>query len=77
MRTVILTCVLGLALAVTAQASPLAPKPLNPVIYLPNQEWVPLSNEPSSLVHVDTGPLVELVAGGCGWGWHRHPWHDR
>jgi len=22
-------------------------------------------------------PAVELVAQGCGWGWHRHHWRDR
>jgi len=22
-------------------------------------------------------PAIELVAGGCGWGWHRNYWKDR
>jgi hypothetical protein len=22
-------------------------------------------------------PAIELVAQGCGWGWHRHHWRDR
>jgi hypothetical protein len=24
-----------------------------------------------------SAPPVELVAGGCGWGWHRNYWKDR
>jgi hypothetical protein len=35
MRTVILACVLGLAMAASAQAAPLSPKPMKPVTYLP------------------------------------------
>jgi hypothetical protein len=23
------------------------------------------------------GPPIELVAEGCGWGWHRRQWQDR
>ena len=69
--------VLGLALTASAQAAPLSPKLLNPVIYLPNQEWVPLSEAPSSQAPVHVASPIELVAGGCGWGWHRHQWRDR
>jgi hypothetical protein len=76
-RVLILAFVLGLALTASAQAAPLVPVPPGPVTYLPNQEWVPLSNEQSSQAPFDVAPPVELVAGGCGWGWHRHPWRDR
>jgi len=69
--------VLGLALTASAQAAPLSPKLLNPVIYLPNQEWVPLSEAPSSQAPVHVASPIELVAGGCGWGWHRHQGRDR
>ena len=28
-------------------------------------------------VEPGAAPPVELVAGGCGWGWHRRHWQDR
>ena len=28
-------------------------------------------------IELGAAPSVELVAGGCGWGWHRHHWQDR
>jgi hypothetical protein len=33
---------------------------------------------PPTLTSIELGaaPPVELVAGGCGWGWHRHHWRD-
>jgi hypothetical protein len=75
MRGSILAFAGALALAVTAQAAPLAPKPVDAVTYLPGQEWVPLSDDFSgpSLI---SPPRVELVSGGCGWGWHRVHWQD-
>jgi len=74
MCAVIVAFVSGAALAaVSAQAAPLAPTPLGgPVIYIPNQEWAPLPNHPSSLAPVGAAQPVELVAQGCGSGWHRH-----
>jgi len=36
----------------------------------------PLSPKPSS-IELGTAPPVELVAGGCGWGWHRTHWRDQ
>jgi hypothetical protein len=30
----------------------------------------------SSPIELRAGPPVELVAGGCGWGWHRTHWRD-
>lgn len=77
MRAAVLAFVLGLALAVSARAAPLAPNSLSPVLYLPNQQWVPLSNGPSSLAPVEAPPPIELVAQDCGWGWHRVHWQDR
>ena len=77
MRALILAFVLGLALATSAQAVPLAPMLLNPVTYIPNQEWVPLLDEPSRLAPVDVTPPIELVRVGCGHGWHRHHWRDQ
>jgi hypothetical protein len=78
MQAAILTLIGGLALLATpAQAIPLAPKPLTPVIYMPNQEWAPLPNDPPSLAPVSAVSRVELVAQGWGWGWHRGHWRDR
>jgi hypothetical protein len=69
MRAVIVAFVGGLALLATpAQATPPAPKPLDPVIYLPNQEWAPLSNDPSGLAPAGAMPTVELVAHAAGGG---------
>jgi hypothetical protein len=33
---------------------------------------------PNKTAPVDVGaaPAVELVAQGCGWGWHRRHWRD-
>jgi len=76
MRTLILAIALGLALAASAQAAPLAPKALEPATYLLDQEWAPLSNHLPSL-SLGSPPPAELVSGGCGWGWHRHYWKDR
>jgi hypothetical protein len=28
-------------------------------------------------VSLGAAPLIELVAQGCGWGWHRAHWRDR
>jgi hypothetical protein len=28
-------------------------------------------------VSLGPSPLIELVAQGCGWGWHRAHWRDR
>jgi hypothetical protein len=78
MRVIILAFGCGVALAaVSAQATPLAPKPLGPAIYIPNQEWAALPNDPPSLAPAGAMPTVELVAQGCGWGWHRGHWRDR
>jgi hypothetical protein len=68
MHAWIMALIGGLALASSAQASRLAPKPLKPVIYIRNQEWAPLPNELASLAAVDASPPIQLVAGGCGWG---------
>ena len=76
MRALILAVVLGVAFAASAQAGPLAPKMLDPATYLLDQEWAPLSNDLRSPSLVGPPP-VELVSGGCGWGWHRHYWRDR
>jgi hypothetical protein len=38
--------------AMSAQATPLTPKLLGPIIYMPNQEWAPLPNDPASLAPV-------------------------
>jgi hypothetical protein len=77
MRAVIAAFASGVAMAgMSAHAAPLAPNPLGPVTYIPNQEWAPLPNDPPSLASVGAPP-VELVAGGCGWGWHRHHWRGR
>jgi hypothetical protein len=53
MRALTLAFLVGLPLASSALAAPLAPTP--------------------ALTH----PSVELVPGGCGWGWHRRYWKDR
>lgn len=29
---------------------------------------------PAAPIVTDQAPGVTLVAGGCGWGWHRGPW---
>ena len=43
MQAAILTLIGGMALAaMSVQATPLTPKPLGPIIYMPNQEWAPL-----------------------------------
>jgi hypothetical protein len=76
MRALFLTFALGLALSASAQAAPLAPMALTPVTYLPDQEWVPLSNEASREAAVDVPPPVEVVAAGCGRSWHRHHRRD-
>jgi hypothetical protein len=77
MRGVIPAFVLGLALAASAQAAPLAPQPPGgPAIYMPNQEWAPLPNDPPRLSPVGAAPSIELVAQGCGHGWHRPRWRD-
>jgi hypothetical protein len=76
MRALILAVALGLAFAASARAAPLAPKMLDPATYLLDQEWAPLSNDLRSLSLVGPPP-VELVSGGCGWGWRRHYWRDR
>src|SRR5215467_10634270 len=48
MRAVIMLFIGGVALAaLSAQAAPLAPRPLGPAIYLANQEWAPLPNGPA------------------------------
>jgi hypothetical protein len=76
MRAVIAAFVSGAALAaVSAQAALLAPNPLVPVTYITNQEWAPLPNDPV-LAPVGAVPSVELVTGGCSWGWHRTHWRD-
>jgi hypothetical protein len=78
MRAVTAVFVSGVALAaVSAQAAPLAPRPPAPAIYVANLKWAPLPNDPASQASVDTAPRIELVAEGCGWGWHRHHWLDR
>jgi hypothetical protein len=63
--------------AMSAQAAPLAPRLPYRAIYLANQEWAPLPNDPASQPSVDTAPPIELVAEGCGWGWYRPHWSDR
>ena len=30
-----------------------------------------------SAIELGAVPSVELVVGGCGFGWHRHHWRDR
>jgi hypothetical protein len=37
----------------------------------------PLAPRPPSQASIDAAPPIELVAEGCGWGWHRHHWIDR
>ena len=75
MRALILAFAFGLALGISAHAVPFAPKPLNAVTYLPDQEWLPLPNDASGANQVSPPP-VELVSGGCGWGWHSVRWQD-
>lgn len=78
MRVLTAVFVGGVALAaMSAQAAPLAPRPLGPVIYLANLEWAPLPDDPVSKPSFDRAPSIELVAEGCGPGWHRHHWIDR
>ena len=78
MRVVIAVFVGVIALAgMSAQAAPLSPNPLGPVTYIPNQEWAPLPNDPPHLAPVGAVPSVELIAGGCGHGWHRTHWRDQ
>jgi hypothetical protein len=78
MRAVIVAVLAGVASAPMAvQAAPLAPRPSGLVIYVANQEWAPLPNGPGSKGSVEAAPPIELVAEGCGWGWHRHHWIDR
>jgi len=36
----------------------------------------PLPAKPTA-IELGASPSVELVVGGCGWGWHRHRWRDR
>ncbi len=31
----------------------------------------------ATLAERDASPSFELVAQGCGWGWHRRRWRDR
>jgi hypothetical protein len=76
MRALILSLVGALALAGSAQAFALAPRLPTPAIYLTNQEWAPLPNDPTSQASVGGAPPIELVTEGCGWGWHRHHWRD-
>jgi exodeoxyribonuclease V alpha subunit len=59
------------------KAALLAPNPPGPFSYIPNQEWAPLPNDAPSLAPVGAARPIELVAQGCGWGWHRHHWRDR
>jgi hypothetical protein len=67
----------GVALAaISAQAAPLAPRAPGPVIYVANQDWAPLPNGPGSNGSVEAALPIELVAEGCGWGWHRRHWLD-
>jgi hypothetical protein len=76
-RAVIVAFVSGAALAATSvQAAPHQPGPsaMGPLFYIPNQEWAPLPSDPPSLIRV--APSVELVAQGCGHGWHRPRWRD-
>jgi hypothetical protein len=76
MRAVTIASMSGVALAaVSAQAASLASRSPGPVIYVANQEWAPLPNDPASNAPVDAAPPIELVAEG--WGWHRHHWLDR
>ena len=78
MRAVIVAFITGVALAPMAvQAAVLPPRPPGPVIYVANQEWAPLLNGPASNGWVHAAPPIELVAEGCGWGWHRRHWLDR
>jgi hypothetical protein len=78
MREVILAFACGVALIVTsAQAAPLPPNVSGPAIYISNQEWAPLTNDPHSRAAVGAAPAIELVAQGCGWGRHRHHWRGR
>lgn len=78
MRAVTVAFVGGVALAaISAQATPIAPRPPGLVIYVAHQEWTLLPNDSASQASVDTAPPIELVDEGCGWGWHRHHWRDR
>jgi hypothetical protein len=36
----------------------------------------PLSPNPAA-IEVGAASSVQLVAGSCGWGWHRRHWQDR
>ena len=36
----------------------------------------PLSPKPAS-IELGSAPPIELVGGGCGFGWHRNYWKDR
>ena len=36
----------------------------------------PISIKPTE-VSLGPAPRIELVAQGCGWGWHRAHWRDR
>jgi hypothetical protein len=29
---------------------------------------------PGTAVRIESPPVVSLIAGGCGFGWHRGPW---
>ena len=35
----------------------------------------PLVPNPAS-IELGSVPTIELIAGGCGWGWHRVHWQD-
>jgi hypothetical protein len=37
----------------------------------------PLATKPPSPSSVEGAPSIELVAEGCGPGWHRHHWLNR
>ena len=39
-------------------------------------EAAPVPAKPG-LVDIGAAPPIELVAQGCGWGWHRAHWRDR
>jgi hypothetical protein len=60
----------------SAHAIPIALSLLTAFIYMPNREWTPL---PKGLPELGSpgGRPIELVSGGCGWGWHRNYWKDR
>ena len=36
----------------------------------------PLAPAEALPVEVGSGPSIELVRQGCGWGWHRGGWRD-